>query len=123
MDLTINSFNTKTYINIKTPSFKGKIYGCGLNECQNYACRSVFPQLKKLMRWRLCDLNIINNQTVIFAQDMASKTVDVFCFTKLQLQNKITQNIVAEKDIALSPFRPEELVETVKELFKLKKFL
>ena len=119
MDLTVNSLNTKPNINNKVPSFKGKIYGCGLNKYQVYACQKIFPELKKIMRWRLCDLNIINNKTIIFTFD-SNKTADVYCFTKLQLQNKVTQNVVAEKDIALSPYQAEDIIKTVKELFKIK---
>ncbi|MBO7673098.1 hypothetical protein J6S88_06805 [bacterium] len=119
MDLTVNTINTKSFSQNKSPNFRGEIYAYGLNEYQKYACQKVLPKLKRIMRWRLCDLNIINNKTVIMTLD-GNRTSDIYSFTKLQLQNKISQNVVAEENIALSPFQPEEIITTVKKLFKIK---
>ena len=97
-------------------NFYGKIYAQGLNEQQKYACQKVLPEIKRLMRWRLYDLNIINNGTVIYSIDRNNQISNVFNFTKIQLQNKIIPDLIKEKNISLSILEPEEITNTVKEL-------
>ena len=111
MDLTVN--NSITTLS-KSPSFRGKIYACGLNEQQNYACQKVLTELKKIMRWRLYDLNIINNGTFINTINHENRVTNFFNFTKIQLQNKIIPDLIREKNISLSILEPEEITNTVK---------
>ena len=108
-------------------NFNGKVYVYNMNAIQSFAYKKVEPELEKIMKWKRWHLNIFGGGTVIQTLNSSGKTTkidNVYCFTKLQLENIITSNIDKEKTFALSPFQPQELVKAVKELInsdKIKK--
>ena len=105
-------------------NFNGKVYTHNLNVIQSFAYKKVEPQLKELMKWKRWHLNINGGGTVIQTLNSSGKSTkidNVYCFTKLQLENIVTLNIDKEKIFPLSPFQPQELVKAVKELINMDK--